>query len=56
VSSYRGAVGPITYPSLVVYTMAILGDEFSIRLHVTLLEVISKLPEVLIVRKQGVRL
>ena len=36
--------------------MAILRDELSIRLHVTLLEVIGELPEVLIVRKQGVSL
>ena len=46
----------MTYPSLVIYSLAVLGDRLAIRLHISLLEIIRKLVEILIIRQQSQRL
>lgn len=45
-----------TYASLVVHTLTTLGDGLSVGLHVSLLEVIGELVEVLVVREERMRL
>lgn len=45
-----------TYTSLVVNARAVLGHALAVRLHVTLLEVVGKLVEVLVVREEGLSL
>ena len=45
-----------TYPGLVVDALAILGDELTVRLHVTLLKIVRKLVQVLVVREQKLSL
>ena len=42
-----------TYAGLVVHALAVLGNRFSVRLHVSLLEVVREFVEVLVIRKEG---
>lgn len=46
----------LTHSSLVVHSRAVLGDTLSVRLHVSLLEVVGELLHVLVVRKQSLGL
>ncbi len=41
-----------THPSLVVDARAVLGDALAVRLHVTLLEIVGKLVEILVIREE----
>ncbi len=52
----RSSQDDTTYPSLVVYTLTALGDGLSVRFHVSLLEVVGELVEVLVVGEQRVGL
>jgi hypothetical protein len=49
-------LGPKTYTSLVVHTLTAFGNELSVRLHVSLLEVIGELVEVLVVGEKKLSL
>lgn len=50
------ALTPDDWASLVVDSRAVLGDALTVGLHVTLLEVIGKLLEILVVRQESLGL